>query len=336
VVFVLPQDVDAEAATAALRTIQAHTADVEAEFIIERPETTARSNRAQIRQAMALAEQHEARGVFWLDLSVDDDILLYLHEPKGLDTLMRRIPRAPESDAATFESLGVVVSSISTALVAGGEIGMTVVELEEEVQPEEVTPPPEEPPPVVVKREKTPGRGWPLVRVGVGYVGNSFGDQLTWQNGVRLAIDFRPLRRMFLGVAGEYVFPSHVRHELVEIDIRRYPVDLHGGFRGEPLETLALEAEAAATVEVLNRRSSRLLVEATPARDFVVFSAGPRGRLIWNPVAGLELFVMAGLDVVINNVDYVVQDDVEGQRIEVLDAHQVRARVGGGMSYAFF
>jgi hypothetical protein len=38
VVFVLPQDVDAEAATAALRTIRAHTADVEAEFIIERPE----------------------------------------------------------------------------------------------------------------------------------------------------------------------------------------------------------------------------------------------------------------------------------------------------------
>jgi hypothetical protein len=113
-------------------------------------------------------------------------------------------------------------------------------------------------------------------------------------------------------------------------------VDLHGGFRGEPVETLALEAEAAATVEVLNRRSSRLVVEATPARDFVVFSAGPRGRLVWNPVAGLGLFVEAGLDVVMNNVDYVVQDDVEGQRIEVLDAHQVRARVGGGMSYAFF
>jgi hypothetical protein len=295
-----------------------------------------RSNRAQIRQAMALAKKHRARGVFWLDLSIDDDILLYLHEPKGLDTLMRRIPRTPESDAATFESLGVVVSSISTALVAGGEIGMTVVELEEEIQPEAVVPPSVEPTPVPEEPEKPRRRAWPLMRVGVGYLGNSFGDQLKWQHGIRLAVDFRPLRRMYLGVGGEYVFPSHVRHELVEIEIRRYPVDLHGGFRGEPVPTLALEAEAAATVEVLNRRSSRLLVEATPARDFVVFSAGPRGRLVWNPVAGLELSIEAGLDVVVNNVDYVVQDNVEGERIEVLDAHQVRARVGGGVSYAFF
>lgn len=334
IVFVLPLDVDATAADAALRTIRAHTVDVGAPFVIERIPTMPAGNRQQIRQAMELARRHGARGVFWLDLAADDDILLYLHEPEGVDTLMRRLPRSEASDAATLESLGLVVSSISTALVAGGEIGMTVVEVD--VEPEEPEPPP--PAPSVRRTRPEPPRKkrpWPLVRLTAAYVGNSFGKELVWQHGLHLALDFRPVRRMVIGASYDVMFPSTVKHELVEVELRRHPIGIHGGFRGDPHRMIGLEALAGVALDVLKRSSNGIEVMATRGKRFFVPSAGARGRLVFVPMPGLELHVDAGFDVVINNVRYVVSDEEGMNAVTILDPHRVRARVGAGMSYAF-
>jgi hypothetical protein len=184
VLFVLDGGDETSATTESLRAaVQAQLAGSASEVVFVEFDGDPETLRAQADAARAMAESHDAMGVFWLETGKDGAWLLYLAE-RGADRILVR--RLEVIDVSTgTEAVGVITGHSTDALAEGRTIGMQAVEMpvpmseEPEISP--FAPEPEKPKAPV---EPEPGAGAPRgLRLGVGYWGSTYSDQLPYQHG---------------------------------------------------------------------------------------------------------------------------------------------------------
>ena len=342
--LLVPAEVGPDRRAAITRAVRAHTVDLGAPFEVVEVDAWPGDLLGRVRVAMDRAHQVGARGVFWVEGEAGDDLLVYLIEPDGLKALVRRIPRDGASDAALLESVGVIVRASGEALLAGRSIGMEEVAVEPEPAREPEPAPKPRPPPKPEPSPTSPGgtkaraRGWRLLAPEVGYVGANVGDTLPWQSGVTVGLALRPLERLTLRLAYDGLMPARARTEVVALTVQRHGARLTVAFRGTPRPWLALEAGAWILTDVVVRRSRDGTLAGSGASTRVVPALGPQLRLAMRPLADLWIFLGAGVDVPLLDVDYVVdvQDGMNTTRQVVLNTHPLRARISAGLLYSLF
>jgi|GEM_PF-5309974 len=276
--------------------------------------------RPQLAWARVLADQHDADAVLWLEMT-SGDFLLYLVEPTQGRLMMRTVARNHASRIATFESLGIIVRSVVTALAAGQKIGMVPVDFER-------------PEPRVVEPAASRA-GWPRLRLTTGYAGNSFATSIPWQHGIEITADWRVRPPLYLGAGYRGVFPSRFRSDEVEIELQRNPINLHIGYHGDLKHDFAMELEVAGTVDLTTRRTIRHgpIITSVGRSIRPVPSASSWLRAHWYPVSNLSIYVAIGFEVMLYQFTYVLARP-DGQSVLVAP-HTLRAQVAAGFSYGF-
>jgi hypothetical protein len=287
------------------------------------------STRQWIEWATDAAREHDADGVFWIELPPEGDVLIFLVEPTGGRALVRRVER-PESDAATVETIALVVRGLASALISGQEIGMRPVEPvpvpepEPEPVPEPAPPPPQPPPPTTE----------PLRRLAVAldYRGSSFGTELPWQNALGLRFSGRPLQRFVLGLDYHFFIPRLVPGDPASFTVQRNPIALFAALR---IGHAPVQADFGFDVGVdLTVRRTTFADELSPEPAAVLPQgfAAPWARLRVGGWRGVWLFVGVGAEIPFNHFDFVVRAP---QREVLLTPHPVRARATAGVEWSF-
>ncbi len=337
--------------TAVLRTfVQPHASVV----LVPIP-SDASSVAQRARWASTAARGHQALGVLWVDLTDEHDVVLYLVTVDGGRVLARTIPRDPENPAATWDALGIIAGSISSALVSGAEIGMVEVEPATEVVTDEAEPTPTAPsPPPLDRPSPTSTAGapvqpetaaepeaptdvlspWPRLRADAGYTGSSFADQVPWAHAIAAALVWRIRPVPYVGLGYRGTLPVRIEDPDVGFVIARHAVRALVGTRLPINPTLAVDLEGQGAVDIHRSRSVRAAPGLRTADGTrAVAELGLRSRVRVRLARGVELYAAVGVDLALNRFDYAVFG-LDGGDVR-LAPHLVRGRLSLGLSYGF-
>lgn len=301
----------------------------------------------QARWAAQLARERNAVGVFWVDLDDADDVVLYLVVPSGDRVLARTIPRDAENPAATWDALGVIAGSISSALLGGAEVGMVEVEPEPEPAAEpELEPEPEpepesvvtSPPPSATENAPAPHEPlrpqWQRLRLSLGYVGASLANRAIWTNRIGLGFDWRIDPVPYLGLHYGWGIPIRVSDADLVFAVDRHVIEAHAGARLPASKRLAVDLEGLAALDLQRSRpirSSPGIERQAATRP--VWAVGARSRLRVRISRSVELFASLGVEAALNRFDYVVFSP-NGADVR-LSPHLVRGELALGASWGF-
>ncbi|MBI5537179.1 MAG: hypothetical protein HY898_30945 [Deltaproteobacteria bacterium] len=301
---------------------------VEVETIAEIPSEM----RARIDLAATAAARHQAVGAFWLEVDATGDYLLFLVEPDGSRSLVRRVRRQPAAEAAAIEELAVISRSSVTALLDGRRIGMEGAAASQSASASAApvgSTPPAVPPPVVAKPSASAQR--PSLWLGVGYVGSTYSSQVPWQQGMVLSVRYSPSRSWHMGFAYAFLPASQVDTDRVSMRLARHPFELNAGY-GVWAGPLQAGLELAAILDQTDRSvvvttSSTLVPE--PDQSHWSVGISPRGRLVWRASQQAQLFTSIGADVFFHRVEYVIES---AGNENVTTPRAVRGRVEAGLA----
>jgi hypothetical protein len=316
----------------AIEVVEAHLRTAGVNVVVIPPDDARPDLSTRIDWARARRDEHAALGVVWIDAQDPRQLLLYLVDASDDRALVRSIPRAGMSEAESLEASGVIARSITAALLAGAEIGMTPVEPPPTPTPEPARGSPPEPP--APEPAPAPTLRWPRLAIAALYGGHNFADRLPWVHTVGLELAGRPLPALSLGIGYAFGIPARVDEPAVEFVLQRNPVSAFAGFHGRLGDRLAIDLRGTATVDIVRQRVVRVPSGSTAQADGtrVLFSLGAGARLWVFPWRTLGLFAGIGLDVVTNRFSYVV---VRGERTEILTPHIIRGLASAGIGYGF-
>lgn len=308
-VFVLPQDLDAELQNAVEDAIGTQLALVNARpILLDAPASPSPLTiEERVATSVTLAEQHDAVGVLWLDIRPTDHWFVYAMDRRAERVVVRPLLVRKESLAAGIESVSVIARASAEALVRGEPVLGEPVEV----------PPPRPPPPTAAPTPAPAAAPAPAdepgtaqsheLRLALGYHGETFASEQPWQSGAVVGASFLWSNGPYVGASFSW-FPEHTFGDSVRFAVQRRPLSLLGGFRFRLGEHLALDAELGATLDVRSRRTvdTPVTVAARPDERRYVVSIVPRARLEALPARWLGLFAALSLDVLLNEFDYLI------------------------------
>lgn len=295
------------------------------------------------RWAAELAHERDALGVFWVELGDANDLLLYLAVPSGDRVLVRTIPKDRENPAATWDALGVITGSISSALVSGAEVGMVEVELPEVSEPEpDLAPVPDPDPPPVREQEPTPEPEpapepkptWQRLTVSFAYVGASLASRAPWTHRVGVGLDWRIRPVPYVGVHYGWGVPIRVSDSDVAFVVSRHVVEARVGARLPAGRRLSIDLEGFGATDVQSSRSPRTaqgIEQLSGVRS--VAAVGSRSRVRVRVAPQVEVFGSFGVEAALNRFNYVVFSP-NGADVR-LAPHLVRGEVAIGAAFGF-
>jgi hypothetical protein len=185
---------------------------------------------AQVRLARKIAGQKKAIAVFWADLSLPDQIFLYLAEPGGGRILVRNVASEAAGPAARLLAMAVIVQSSVSALLGGARIGLRPPRR----APKVPAPPPAKKKPAVRK----PPVGKParltvrLRRFGlaVAYGLYTYARRAPVVHAAHLRVLFRVFRWFSVSVAYRVQPQTEVERDPIELEVNRHPIELEAAF----------------------------------------------------------------------------------------------------------
>ena len=116
---------EAKESEKAIRSIRAQLSDLDIDFQVVWIQNHSGYFRDQTNLSERLSEQHNATIVFWSDLSIKDQVFLYLSEPGGGRILVRSIPFENDEQGDRFDVISLIVRSVVEAISKGGQIGVS-------------------------------------------------------------------------------------------------------------------------------------------------------------------------------------------------------------------
>jgi hypothetical protein len=326
VVIAFAPSVSEEKAEKILAAVRAHTGDLAVTLTVAPHE-----DGGDVRRRMDQAQKSGALGTFYFD--VQDDVLVYLFEPKGAKVLLRRV--RGEAEAAATEEVAAIVRGTVAALLDGQEIGMTAPPKAATFAP---PPPPEAPvapAPRLRDRAGPPPAGpdTTTVRAGVLYAGNIYADQQSWQSGARLAVLWLARPGLYLG-GGYLLYPtSEIRSDVAAIDVTRHTGELVLGMElKNALFGLGGELELLLDATLRSTRSTNTGIAATP--DAQRWSVGGAARVLtfWQWMKTSRLVLGLGIEVFPVQPAYVAE--IPAERV-LLAPRVFRPRLDAGVTIDF-
>jgi len=261
-----------------------------------------------------MAENTDAVAVFWSDLSLPDQVFIYIAEPGGGRILVRSVESEGEEKEGRTEAMAVIVRYAVKAMLEGGEIGV------------------HSPPPPAEKKAVKPS-GW--VDVAVSYGLSMYSGEQPVLHGARVAASVRVFRwvRVFIGyrIEASMDFES----ESVAMNLKPHPMEAGFSLRIDR-KHWKLDGGAALIVD-------RLTWSMTAKREGIGFVT-PYGRWLaavspyvsigWSPTSFSTLFFSVAADIYFNERDYVAE--TVGGTEKVAAPWRVRPYFQLGALFSFF
>lgn len=285
-------------------------------------------------EARALAEAHHARGVFWIDTQADGDWLLYLAEPGGERTLVRRVEVEANGTDAAVEAVAVITRQSSEALLSGGTIGMAEVPRETRaasVAPPTPPPEPETPPPPAPRVPKS----YPTFRglsLSTAYAGDFPTEVIGWNSGLALSAAYHVPFGLYVAAGYTFIRDSQIEASPILLRITRNPFYGEVGYsfgHGPVIFSLG----GRILIELLGRHavSTSGSFSGTPDSTRATVYLSPRARIDFGLSPALALYGALGADFGLNRFSFVSRVD-GGDRV-LLEPNVVRPAVELGLSF---
>ncbi len=220
-----------EASLGVIRAVKGHLSGLSVRFEVEWKDKPPESLHRNTRAASDIADRTDALIVFWCDLSLTEDVYLFISDRGQRHILVRRLD-VGEAEVR-YESLAVIVYSVVDAILRGGKIG--VVPPEPPPEPKIVSPPVEETEtgPLPEVPEKTPtdvpaGREFSLQ---LGYDLRAHSEAQVLLNGFYLGASLGIIPHLYF--FGGYTFsqPVTVDSEQVQFELQPHPIAMGIGLK---------------------------------------------------------------------------------------------------------
>lgn len=283
IVFIAPQRVSIDTQDALEDALGAQVALLGARLYFRTADDTPAGLEPVLTRAKALAHEHAALGVMWLDAQPSGRWFLYILDSESEQIVVRPLSAESSLDA-TIEAVALIARSATEALMRRAEL-------------EDVPPPAAAP-------EPPPGDG---LRLEVGYAGFTLSPKFPWLSGLAVGAAWIWRSGPYAGLGYVWYPAALVDVQAVAFTVTPYPITARGGYRFKVLENLAVSAELSAGIELRTRETLRSIPELTDTGDstkpvyFFGLSAGADVRLTdW-----LSLTARIGPEFVFGTRDYV-------------------------------
>lgn len=203
VIMVAPTH-DEQLSRRAAEAVASQLADLPVTFDVEWVAHVPPELRAQVDAARQVSARRNATAVFWVDLTLPEQLFLYIAEPEGGRILVRTIHSEGEGMEARLETVAVIIRGAVKAILAGGKIG--------------VEAPPAEPP-------EPPGPTGAL-DVFLSYALTLYSDEALLLHGVRLGLSTRLKSWARLYLAYRLQVPVRVEGDYVGLTVSPHPMEL--------------------------------------------------------------------------------------------------------------
>ncbi len=314
-----------------LSRVQGQTVDVAVELLPE-SNPLEKTVSAQLRAAVVLSREHDARVVIWFRHLSDGAVVVYVADPGAGTVLIRQVAGpaergSPVDPSVAAEAAALVVRSALKALAAGGRIGVERAEVA-------ATPDGEAPPraPVVEVRRASGRTAW---LTSVGWHGAFDGASDFGAHGLTARVG-RQRGRLIVAAMVAASLPAVIEDDLTSVEIARHAAAASLGVEMWSGERAALSAELSVGAVGFFRSTVALSPEAlpTPSRVTAALLIAPGFRLRVRPLSSIQslwLELGAFADVVIGRPELGYETDAGFASREKLWPVQPRLELGVGL-----
>jgi hypothetical protein len=128
VVFITADSLSPDLVTSLEGALRAHFSDVEGSFSFKKARMSSFSLREIIEKSRAFITTGETIAVFLLDADSPNDWLLYLVDAKTEQVIARRITFRDSSESVGAETVAIITSNATSALLAGEQVSPRILE----------------------------------------------------------------------------------------------------------------------------------------------------------------------------------------------------------------
>lgn len=287
--------------------LRAQFALISAELIVRNQEAPVGSLSERMTRAKALAHEHGAIAVFWIEPQSGGIWLVHMMDSERERVIVRPVDADAAHQEAAIEAVAVMLRDSTRALVEDAQQEPPPAEPAPSVAP----PPPAQPSkPIAVAPSVRPWQLW------AAYTAQDFAPEVTWQHGVGLGAAWHGLAPWHFGVR-TFLSAPLTPQAPARISVQRFPVALSLGYR-LPVGAFAFDASLGFSLEALRRASETSDVAGVapePERTRILLALEPRARAEFRLLPFLGLFVGAGADLLLNPFRYISLEGAEQSRL---------------------
>ncbi|MCP4674092.1 MAG: hypothetical protein GY854_00930 [Deltaproteobacteria bacterium] len=249
--------------------------------------------RSQVNKAREAAARRQAVTVFWADLSVPDQVFLYISHPSGERILVRHVGSESGGFEGRLETLAVIVRTSVKAVLEGGEIG-------------------------IQKSAETDAKDESLghLEVAVSYGIAPYAEGIEWIHGPCIMLSATPRDFLRFFVAYRILLPVHFEEQGLNLELKSHPFEFGAALRWRfakwVLDVGALLFADLVTGEI--RATDGQVVPRQPA-DVWLMGMAPMLRIGWSPSTFATIFLSLSVDMAFNQPRYVIDTPVRYQTL---------------------
>jgi hypothetical protein len=236
IVFISPPGLSHDLTTALDEAVSAQVSLVGARLVFLIADDDDAGLEERMTQADALAKEHHAVGVFWIDARPSRRWFLYIMDRSGAHVVVRPLSVEGASMDAAIEAAALIAGSASDALLKQQSIEVRLA------QPPAA--PPEE----------------PALQLEVGYSATDFAPSVPIIHGIWVGAFWLLPTGPYFGLSYVWNPPIRVVKD-ISMQLTRYPIWLHGGMRWKVWKGLELGGEAAVSLEMRTRTTTSAILE---------------------------------------------------------------------------
>jgi hypothetical protein len=254
-------------------------------------------------QAEALAKEHHAVGVFWIDARPSRRWFLYIMDRGGSHVVVRPLSVEGASMDAAIEAAALIAGSASDALLKQQSIEVRLA------QPP-AAPPPEE----------------AALQLEVGYSATDFAPSIPVIHGIWVGASWLLPTGPYFGLSYVWNPPIRVERDL-SVQLTRYPIWLHGGMRWKLFEGLELGGEVGFSLEMRTRTTTSQIIplRTLPPKTRATYLASLRFVAEYRIFDWLAVLVRLSPELSLNAFDY-KKDTVDSEITELIYLSPYRLR----------
>jgi hypothetical protein len=287
IVFIAPPGLSAELTDALDDAVSAQVSLVGARLVFLIADDDDAGLEERMSQAEALADEHDAAGVFWIDARPSRRWFLYIMDRSGAHVVVRPLSVEGASMDAAIEAAAVIAGSASDALLK-----------QQSLEARLAAPPPAAPPPEAA------------LRLEFGYSGSVFAPGLPWINGLWIGAAWLWPSGPYVGLSYVWSPPIRIDDDEVTFELARYPVWLQGGLRLKPLASLLprldIAGELGLGLEVRTRTTSQTIpqLDAINHKTRPTYLTSVRLVIEYRLTSWLTVLARLSPELTLNGFDY--------------------------------
>ncbi len=271
--------------------VRGQLSDLPVHFEIEWVDALQSDLRSQVKQAREAAARRQAVTVFWADLSVPDQVFLYISHPSGERILVRHVGSESGGFEGRLETLAVIVRTSVKAVLEGGEIGIQKVAMKE-------------------AEDESPGH----LEVAVSYGLAPYSEGVKWIHGpcITLSATSGDFLRFF--VAYRILLPVLYEEQGLNLELKSHPFELGAALRWR-FTNWVFDVGALVFADLLTGEIEAVDDNVSPEQpeDIWIVGMAPMLRIGWSPSTFATIFLALSVDMSFNQPQYGVKTQLRYQ-----------------------